>query len=72
MAEEIPDNVDFHWIARHLVALRERVDHLDDQLVVLTGMAMRHEGALGGLAVEVRGLVNMVARHERRIQMLEQ
>jgi hypothetical protein len=38
---------------------------------VLTGMAMRHDGSLEGLAVEVRGLVRLTDRVEHRLRKLE-
>ena len=36
----------------------------EDQITVLTGMATRHDGALTGLAIEFRGLVQSVGRIE--------
>jgi hypothetical protein len=38
---------------------------------VLTGMTMRHDGSLAGLAVEIRGLMQSVSRAELCLRKLE-
>lgn len=59
------------FISRQLERLLDRLGSIEDQITVLTGMAMRHEGSLAGLTVEMRGLVHSVSRIEHRLRKVE-
>jgi hypothetical protein len=48
-----------------------RLGAIEDQITVLTGMAIRHDGALNGLATEFRGLAQAVSRIDHRVRKLE-
>ena len=54
MAEEIT----LEFIARQLERMLDRIGTIEDQITVLTGIAMRLDGSLEGLAIEVRDLIN--------------
>jgi hypothetical protein len=68
MAEEIT----LEFIARQLERMFDRIGTVEDQITVLTGIAMRLDGSLEGLAVEVRGMVRLLDRLERRVRKLEE
>jgi hypothetical protein len=68
MAEEVT----LAFLARQLERVLDRLGAIEDQITVLTGMAMRHDGSLEGLAVEVRGLVRLTDRVEHRLRKLEE
>jgi len=53
MTEEAVTN---EFLRRQLDRVLDRLGSMEDQITVLTGMSLRHEGALNGLVVEVRGL----------------
>jgi hypothetical protein len=65
------DEVSLVFLARQIERVLDRLNALEDQITVLTGMAMRHEGSLDGLVVEIRGLLRLSDRHERRLRKLE-
>ena len=67
MAEE----VSLAFLGRQLERVLDRLGAIEDQITVLTGMAIRHDGSLAGLATEVRGLVSSVERIERRLRKVE-
>lgn len=52
------------FIQRQLERVLDRLGAIEDQITVLTGMAIRHDGSLTGLATEFRGLVQSVGRIE--------
>ena len=68
---DAPDNVDLNWIARQLERVLTRLGAIEDQITVLTGKAIRHDGALTGLATEFRGLAQSLSRAEHRLRKLE-
>jgi hypothetical protein len=68
---DIPDNVDLAFLARQNERVLDRLGAMEDQITVLTGIAMRHDGSLEGLAVEVRGLIRLLDRLEHRVRKLE-
>ncbi len=51
-----PEDVSLEFLARQLERILTRLGAIEDQITVLTGMAIRHDGALTGLATEFRGL----------------
>jgi len=57
-------DVSLEFLARQLERVLSRLGAIEDQITVLTGMAIRHDGALTGLATEFRGLVQSVSRIE--------
>lgn len=73
---EIPDNVDFSWLARHLVEFREetRADlaHIRDDLGVIVWSAMRTERAVTALREEVQRLWLAHGDLRRRLERLDE
>jgi hypothetical protein len=67
----VANEVSLEFLSRQLERVLDRLGGLEDQVTVLTGMAMRHDGALTGLTVEVRGLVQSIARVEHRLRKVE-
>jgi hypothetical protein len=63
--------VSLEFLSRQLDRVLDRLGAIEDQITVLTGMAMRHDGSLAGLAVEMRGLVQSIARVEHRLRKVE-
>jgi hypothetical protein len=59
------------FVSRQLERVLDRLGSIEDQITVLTGMAMRQDGSLAGLTVEVRGLVHSIARIENRLRKVE-
>jgi hypothetical protein len=64
-------DVSLEFVSRQLDRVLDRLGAIEDQITVLTGMAMRHDGSLAGLAVEIRGLMQSVSRAELRLRKLE-
>jgi hypothetical protein len=64
-------DVSLEFLARQLERVLSRLGSIEDQITVLTGMAIRHDGALTGLATEFRGLVQSVSRIDHRLRKLE-
>jgi hypothetical protein len=64
-------DVSLEFLARQLERVLSRLGAIEDQITVLTGMAIRHDGALTGLATEFRGLVQSVGRIDHRLRKLE-
>lgn len=56
---DIPDNVDLRLLARQLERVLTRLGAIEDQITVLTGMAIRHDGSLSGIATEFRQQVRI-------------
>jgi hypothetical protein len=48
--------VTLEFISRQLARIQDRLGTTEDQITVLTGIAMRIEGSMEGLATEVRGM----------------
>jgi hypothetical protein len=48
-------DVSLEFVSRQLDRVLDRLGAIEDQITVLTGMTMRHDGSLAGLAVEIRG-----------------
>ena len=65
------DTVTLEFLARQLERILTRLGAIEDQITVLTGMAIRHGGALNGLAIEFRGLVQATNRADHRLRKLE-
>ncbi len=72
--EAAMENVTLDFLGRQIAQLLEgqrrieqRLDKLDDDMTVLTGIALRLEGR----EVETRGLLALVKRLERRVDALE-
>jgi hypothetical protein len=69
------DTVTLEFIARRLEAIqievRDELKNMRDSITVLTGMAIRVEGAVNGLTMEIAGLRSMVLDHDRRLRLLE-
>lgn len=63
--------VTLEFLARQQDRILDRLGTMEDQITVLTGIAMRLDGSLAGLAVEVRGLTRLLFRLERRVRKLE-
>jgi hypothetical protein len=64
MAEEVT----LTFLSRQIERVLDRLGAIEDQMTVLTGIAMRRDESLEGLAVEVRGLVRLVDRVEHRLR----
>ena len=67
----VPAEPPLAFPARQLERVLDRLGAIEDQITVLTGMAIRHDGSLAGLATTVRGLVRSVERIERRLRILK-
>jgi hypothetical protein len=65
------DKVSLEFLARQGERILNRLGAIEDQLTVLTGMAIRHDGSLHGLSIEMRGLASGLSRHEQRLRKLE-
>jgi uncharacterized protein YigA (DUF484 family) len=65
------DAVTLEFLARQMERVLTRLGSIEDQLTVLTGMAIRHDGSLAGLATEFRGLVQATNRADHRLRKLE-
>ncbi len=65
------EDISLEFLARQLERILTRLGVMEDQITVLTGMAIRHDGALTGLATEFRGLVQSVNRADQRLRKLE-
>ena len=66
------EDVSLEFLSRQLDRVLTRLGAIEDQITVLTGMAIRHDGSLAGLATEFRGLALAVGRHEHRLRKLEE
>jgi predicted nuclease with TOPRIM domain len=62
---------DFNFLARQNERILAELGSLRDDMTVLTGIAIRLEGAIDGLAVEVRGLRSKLDRLDQRVRKLE-
>ncbi len=67
----MPD-VTLDFLARQLDRVLDRVGAVEDPITVLTGIAIRLDGAVQGLAVEMRGLAQSVSRIEHRLRKVEE
>ena len=67
----MPD-VTLDFLARQLDRVLDRIGAVEDQITVLTGIAIRLDGAVQGLAVEMRGLAQSVSRIEHRLRKVEE
>ena len=66
----MPD-VSLDFLASQLERVINRLGAVEDQITVLTGMAIRLDGAVNGLATEMRGLVQSINRIEHRLRKVE-
>ena len=62
------DEVSIAFVSRQLDRVLTRLGAIEDQITVPTGMAIRHDGALTGLATEFRGLAQLVNRIDHRLR----
>jgi hypothetical protein len=67
----MPD-VTLDFLTRQLDRVLDRIGAVEDQITVLTGIAIRLDGAVQGLAVEMRGLAQSASRIERRLRKVEE
>jgi hypothetical protein len=67
----MPD-VTLDFVTRQLDRVLDRIGAVEDQITVLTGIAIRLDGAVQGLAVEMRGLAQSVSRIEHRLRKVEE
>jgi hypothetical protein len=58
-------------LASQLERVLNRLGAVEDQITVLTGMTIRLDGAVNGLATEMRGLVQSINRIEHRLRKVE-
>jgi predicted nuclease with TOPRIM domain len=63
--------LDFNFLARQNERILTELGSLRDDITVLTGIAIRLEGGLDGLTVEVRGLRSKLDRLDQRVRKLE-
>jgi len=68
---EPPEDVSLEFLARQLERVLTRLGAIEDQITVLTGMAIRYGGALTGLATEFRGLAQTLSCADYRLRKLE-
>ena len=59
------------FLAGQLERVLNRLGAVEDQITVLTGMTIRLDGAVTGLATEMRGLVQSINRIEHRLRKVE-
>jgi hypothetical protein len=64
----LAETVTLEFVARQLDRVLTRLGAIEDQITVLTGMAMRHDGSLNGLATEFRGLAQAMSRADHRLR----
>jgi hypothetical protein len=67
----MPD-VTLDFVTRQLDRVLDRIGAVEDQITVLTGIAIRLDGAVQGLCVEMRGLAQSVSRIEHRLRKVEE
>lgn len=65
-------DVTLEFLAKQQETILTRLGTIEDQITVLTGIAMRLDGSVGGLATEVRGMYRLVERLEHRVRKLEE
>jgi len=65
------EDVSLEFLSRQLDRVLTRLGAIEDQITVLTGMAIRHDGSLTGLATEFRGLAQALNRADHRLRKLE-
>jgi hypothetical protein len=65
------DEVTPKFVSRQLDRVLTRLGAIENKITVLTGMAIRHDGALDGLAIEFRGLMQAMNRGDHRLRKLE-
>jgi hypothetical protein len=65
-------DVSLKFLTRQLDRVLDGVGAVEDQIAVLTGIAIRFDGAVQGLAVEMRGLAPSVSRIEHRLRKVEE
>jgi hypothetical protein len=64
-----PVTLDF--LGRQMERLFDRLGAVEDQVGVLTGMVIRLDGSVHGLAVEVAALARSFSRLDARVRKLE-
>jgi hypothetical protein len=64
-------DVSLDFSAGQLERVLNRLGAVEDQITALTGMTIRLDGAITGLATEMRGLVHSISRIEHRLRKME-
>lgn len=62
----MPEAITLEFVFRQLDRVLDRLGTVEDQITVLTGIAMRLDGSMEGLIVETRGMYRLLDRLERR------
>jgi nicotinic acid phosphoribosyltransferase len=69
---DIPENVDWKWIARRLVALGAAVDGVRTDIDMLTRITLRLDNTVDALRADVKTLWLSHGDLRRRIEALEE
>jgi hypothetical protein len=64
-------HVSLDFLAGQLERVLNRLGAVEDQITVLTGMTIRLDGAVNGLATEMRGRFQSINRIEHRLRRVE-
>jgi hypothetical protein len=68
---EAPDNVDLHWTARTLVAMRRDTQSLRDEVSVLAAILRRVDNNQAAFREELRALYDLHRDLRARIETIE-
>lgn len=60
------------YLAEQQRKILDRLGTIEDQQTVLTGIVMRLDGSLEGLATQLRGMFRMLERLEYRVRKIEE
>jgi hypothetical protein len=69
--DDIPDNVDLKWVARHLLALRGDVRALRDDVDVMAAILRRVDNNQTGYRDELRALFDLHRDLRGRVETIE-
>jgi hypothetical protein len=67
----VAEEITLEFVARQLDRVLNRIGTVEDQVTVLTGIVMRVDGSIEGLATEMRGMYRLIERLEHRVRKLE-
>ena len=65
------DDIDLAFLSRQLDRVLDRIGGVEEQIVVLTGITRRLDGAVEGLTIEMRGMYALLNRLAERVRKLE-
>ena len=65
------DEIDLAFLSRQLDRVLDRIGGVEEQIVVLTGITRRLDGAVEGLTIEMRGMYALLNRLAERVRKLE-